>query len=169
MSVNRLVTVKRVASQLEILALLRSKHNIQATCDIIGEGPEQAPLEAQAQALGLGSAVRFLGGKANDEVLNHYQEYDGFLATSAAEGLGLSLIEALAAGLRCFSSQIPAYQEVASVGGGVTFIDPETPTEAAAAIADAVTGASSPVANLEALAAAFDASHFADRMLELYQ
>lgn len=168
-SVNRLVAVKRVAAQLEILAALRDGHGLGATLDIIGEGSGQTALEAKAQSLNLGNVLRFRGGLSHEEVLASYRDYDGFLATSSAEGLGLSLIEALAAGLPAFAARIPAYHEVASIGGGVTFIDPENPTDAAAAIASVLTSATRPAAALAPLAAAFDARRFVAQMLELYR
>lgn len=168
-AVNRLVPVKRVAAQLDILAGLRGTHGLNATLDIVGEGPEHAALETRAAALGLGTAVRFLGAREHEAVLGLYRNYDGFLATSAAEGLGLSLIEALAAGLPAFAAPIPAYRELAGVGGGVSFIDPGTPAKAAATIAAALTAPALPSADQVALTAVFDAQRFVARMLELYR
>lgn len=169
MSVNRLVEVKRVATQLDILAGLRGTHGLDATLDIVGEGPERVALEAHAARLSLGGALRFLGGLAHEEVLDLYRDYDGFITTSAAEGLGLSLIEALGAGLPAFAAPLPAYLEVAGVGGGVSFINPDAPAEAATAIAAGLASPPLPIADLTALTAAFEAGHFVTRMLELYQ
>lgn len=168
-SVNRLVAVKQVAAQLDILMELRGTHGLDVTLDIVGEGPERPALEAQAASLALGDALRFLGGRPHEEVLDLYRDYDGFLATSAAEGLGLSLIEALAAGLPAFAAPIPPYREVAGVGGGVRFIDPGVPAEAAAAIALAFATRPLPIADLAALTDAFDTGRFMARMLELYR
>lgn len=167
-SVNRLVTVKRVAAQLDILASLRRNHGYDATLDIVGEGPELVTLEAKASALGLGNTVHFLGGCAHEEVLDLYSEYDGFLATSAAEGLGLSLIEALAAGLPAFAAPIPAFREVAGVGGGVSFIDPDAPEKAAAVIASTMSTSPLPTADREKISAAFNSECFVAQMLDLY-
>ena len=169
LSVNRLVPVKRVAAQLEILARLRGIHGLDARLDIIGEGPELHSLQAHAEGLNLGSALCLIGARSHDDVLRLYPDYDAFLATSAAEGLGLSLIEALAAGLHGFAAPIPAYREVAGVGGGVTFIDPESPQEAAKDIATRATTSSLPVADRTALISAFDEKRFIARMLEFYR
>lgn len=168
-SVNRLVAVKRVASQIQIIAALREAHGIEATLDIVGEGPEHTKLVDLVDRLALKGKVRFLGGCAHEEVLGLYREYDGFLATSAAEGLGLGLIEALAAGLPAFAAPIPPFCEVAAIGGGVCFVDPEEPTGAAEDIADALLGNALPIADQEGLRAAFDGEAFVARMLGVYR
>lgn len=169
LAVNRLVPVKRVAAQLDILACLRGCHGLDATLDIVGDGPEQAALQTKVATLGLSTAVRFFGAMEHTEVLDLYHGYDAFLATSAAEGLGISLIEALTAGLPAFAAPIPPYCEVADVGGGVIFIDPERPAEAACTIADALATPPLPSADQANLTAAFNAERFLAQMRELYR
>jgi len=169
LSVNRLVKVKRVAAQIEIIAALRDTHGLNATLDIVGEGAEQGVLAAKVEALGLGEAVNFLGGREHKDVLELYQSYDFFFATSAAEGLGLSLIEALAAGLPAFAAPIPPYREVSAIGGGVQFIDPDTPAVAADEIAEALIAGTLAPADSLALQQSFDPNAFLARMTELYR
>tara|TARA_B100000700_G_scaffold17503_2_gene17282 strand:+ start:9256 stop:10281 length:1026 start_codon:yes stop_codon:yes gene_type:complete len=169
LSVNRLVKVKRVAAQIEIVAALRDRHGLNVTLDIVGEGAEHELLVAKVEALGLGEAVHFLGGREHKDVLELYQSYDVFFATSAAEGLGLSLIEALAAGLPAFAASIPPYREVSAIGGGVQFIDPDTPAAAADEIAEALIAGTLAPADSSALQQSFDPDAFLARMTELYR
>ncbi|GAA1059045.1 glycosyltransferase family 4 protein [Agromyces bracchium] len=65
--------------------------------EIAGQGPEQAALEALADELGIGHAVRFLGYRAD---LPDVMDRAGLLiAPCPIEGLGLTVIEAMAGGL----------------------------------------------------------------------
>lgn len=65
--------------------------------EIAGDGSLRADLEDQAERAGLGGAVRFLG--ARTDVLDLMTTAGLLLAPCAVEGLGLSVLEAMAAGL----------------------------------------------------------------------
>ena len=169
LSVNRLVAVKRVGAQIEMLHVLRSDYGVDATLDIVGEGPELESLLARVKSLGLDQFVRFLGGCQHKAVLRLYQNYDAFLATSAAEGLGLSLIEALGAGLPAFAAPIPPFEEVAEIGGGVHFADPDNPKVAAETIVEALESGDFMPANNAALQRSFAPATFVKRITALYR
>ncbi|MFC9917107.1 glycosyltransferase [Agromyces binzhouensis] len=65
--------------------------------EIAGQGPEQAALEGSARDLGIEHAVRFLGYRAD---LPDVMDRAGLLiAPCPIEGLGLTVIEAMAGGL----------------------------------------------------------------------
>ncbi len=61
---------------------------------IVGDGQLRSDLEAQAQALGLGNDVTFLGTRNDPE--NFYPAFDIVALTSLNEGTPLTLIEAMA-------------------------------------------------------------------------
>ncbi len=68
-------------------------------------------LEKQAIDLGVDDKVLFLG--ARSDVSSLLQAFDIFVLPSISEGLGISLIEAQASGLKCFVSEnIPKEAEV---------------------------------------------------------
>lgn len=67
------------------------------TLEIAGTGPERAELEALAESLGIGDATRFLGYRSD---LPQVLDRAGMLiAPCPVEGLGLTLLEAMAGGL----------------------------------------------------------------------
>lgn len=67
------------------------------TLEIAGHGPEQAALEALTHEVGVGGAVRFLGYRAD---LPDIMDRAGLLlAPCPIEGLGLTVLEAMAGGL----------------------------------------------------------------------
>ena len=74
---------------------------------IAGDGDLRAALEGQARSLNLGNAVRFLGYR--DDVPAILKALDVFVMSSKEEGLGTSVLDAMAAG-------IPV---VATAGGGI--------------------------------------------------
>jgi glycosyltransferase involved in cell wall biosynthesis len=77
---------------------------------LIGEGPERAALEREAQQLGLGSRVR-LWGKQSD-VRPWLGAADLAVLPSASEGASNAVLEYLAMGLPTLLSDIPANREV---------------------------------------------------------
>jgi glycosyltransferase involved in cell wall biosynthesis len=77
-------------------------------------GHATAELRATWERLGLGDRVRFLGHR--DDVPDLYAAADVFAFPSLWEGLGGSLIEAMALGLPIVASDIPAIREVVEDG-----------------------------------------------------
>ena len=71
---------------------------------IAGDGSLRQSLEGQAQGLGLGARVRFLGYR--DDVANLMRAADGFVMSSIFEGLPLALLEAGASGLPIVATRV---------------------------------------------------------------
>ena len=67
-------------------------------CQIIGEGPDRARLEALASKLGLGQRVRFLGRQSRVAVADAMRACSIFVLPSRNEGLGCVYLEAMACG-----------------------------------------------------------------------
>ncbi|MDQ1682609.1 MAG: hypothetical protein QOH99_1150 [Frankiaceae bacterium] len=84
----------------------------EATLTVIGEGPERESLTQQVSALGLDSAVTFLGNIPHSDVLQRYHEYSLFMHLSSHETFGVVLAEAVAAGLCVVSASGAAQREV---------------------------------------------------------
>lgn len=70
---------------------------------LVGDGPEKSRMEKLVKQLKLEDSVVFLGNCNNvNEILN---AMDVFVMPSRSEGFGISLLEAQAAGLKCFTSK----------------------------------------------------------------
>ena len=77
----------------------------------IGEGPLERSIRQQVEAAGLSARVAFAGTRSDAARL--MRGMDAFLFPSRYEGLGLALVEAQAAGLRCFVADVvPAESSV---------------------------------------------------------
>jgi len=78
---------------------------------LVGDGPERPRLEALAHELGLDTSDVFLGRRSDIPELLGQADIFAF-STTPAEGFGIVLIEAMAAGLPILASDVPACREV---------------------------------------------------------
>lgn len=78
------------------------EHKSDAVLLLLGEGPDMESIREKCSGLGIQDRVRFLGNQRRPE--DYYQAMDIFLLPSFFEGLPGVLVEAQAAGLRCFVS-----------------------------------------------------------------
>lgn len=92
---------------------------------LLGEGPDQENIRAKCRALKIEDKVRFLGNQKTPE--DYYQAMDIFLLPSFFEGLPGVLVEAQAAGLKCFVSDTVTRE--AKVTDLVTFLSIQQPPE----------------------------------------
>jgi len=98
---------------------------------LVGDGSERGLLDELARTLGIADRVRFLGWR--DDVERLYGAFDIFTLTSRSEGMSVSLLEAMSAGL------CPV---VTDVGGNRGVLGPDlasllVPSDDAAALAAA--------------------------------
>jgi glycosyltransferase involved in cell wall biosynthesis len=133
---------------------------------ILGEGPEQARLEALARERGVASFVKFVGFQSNP--WRFIARADVFALTSAYEGFGNVLIEAMACGTPVVATKSPGTVEIVEDGRNGMLVEHDARTIAqaiAAVLADAaqrdllVAGATAGVAHyaLPAVAARYEA------------
>jgi glycosyltransferase involved in cell wall biosynthesis len=83
---------------------------------LVGDGSERLPLEALARELDVADAVQFLGTRS--DVPRLLAAADVFLLTSVSEGIPLTLIEAMAAGVPVVATDVGGVGEM--VDDGVT-------------------------------------------------
>jgi glycosyltransferase involved in cell wall biosynthesis len=90
---------------------------------LVGEGPERAPLEQLARELGLDPGAVLLGRRSDIPELLGQADLFAF-STTAAEGFGIALIEAMAAGLPLLASDVPACRELLADGSAGELLPP---------------------------------------------
>ena len=101
---------------------------------IVGDGSLRTALEQAARELGLEGDVCFAGPSPDARSL--YQAADGFVLCSRKEGMPVTLLEAMAAGLPCVVTDVGGVQEATERGQAARVV----PAEDARAFADAVAG-----------------------------
>jgi glycosyltransferase involved in cell wall biosynthesis len=77
---------------------------------IAGAGPELSLLEADAASLGIAGSVDLLGFR--DDIAQLFRQAGLFLAPCPVEGLGLSLLEAMATGLPALAADAGGHSEI---------------------------------------------------------
>jgi glycosyltransferase involved in cell wall biosynthesis len=101
-------------------------------CLVVGDGELRAMLEREVQVRGLSAAVVFTGAREN--VRDYLDAMNVFVLSSVTEGLAMTLLEAMAAGLPVVATRVGGNAEV--VEDGVT--GRLVPASNARALADAI-------------------------------
>jgi glycosyltransferase involved in cell wall biosynthesis len=133
LTVGHLVELKGNHIVIDAVAKLHAE-GLAVTLVIVGEGYERQRLEAQAAALGLGSAVRFAGAIANAELVRWYGSADALVLASSREGWPNVLTESLASGTPVIASKIPSTPEIVRDSVAGILFEPREPVALAQAI-----------------------------------
>lgn len=99
---------------------------------IVGDGPERERIEGDIARRHLSSSVQMLGTRR--DVPRLLAAADVFLLNSLSEGIPLTLLEAMAAGLPAVCTRVGGMPEVVEDGRTGLLVSPQNPTELAAAI-----------------------------------
>ncbi len=99
LTVSRLVKKNDVESLIRSVHLLITKHKLPVSLIIAGPGKLENKLKKLVKDLKIDQQVIFLGNVPHQQVLKYYSIADVFVRPSLSEGLGVSFIEAMAAGL----------------------------------------------------------------------
>lgn len=99
---SRMVTKNAVDEVIRALPLIPS--NLKFL--ILGIGPDEAMLRKLAHEKGVADRVQFLGQVFHDEMPKYLKVSDIFIRPSRSEGLGISFLEAMAAGLPVIATPV---------------------------------------------------------------
>ena len=126
----QVVSVGRLAAPKDFSTLVAAMARLpegRAHLRVFGDGPLRSELEAQTRALGIDGAVEFAGEVP--DARPHLEDADVFVLASLSEGMPVSVLEAMAAGLPVVASAVDGLEEVV-VDGKTGFLTP--PGDAAA-------------------------------------
>lgn len=175
--VARMETVKGHRYLLRALALLK-RQQINVRCLLVGDGPLREGLGSEAKALGLGAAVIFMGRLPHERVLTMLADGQVDIAvlpsitTDAGEheGVPVSLMEAMAAGVPVVGTDAGSTGELLESGAGllVPERDPQALAVALASLAtDPVLRAQQGLAGRQRVMTEFSSTATARRMASL--
>jgi glycosyltransferase involved in cell wall biosynthesis len=116
LSLGRLHWHKGIDVLLEALAALRTKGAWQGTMVIVGDGRESEALHQQARQLGLDGVVEFPGPAHGAEKAWLLANCRLFIQPSRAEGMPLTVLEAMAAGKAVLGTDISGTRELVEPG-----------------------------------------------------
>ena len=135
--VSRLVHEKKGQDVLlRALQKLREGHaDLQFQVDFLGGGPSLDYLRAMAASLGLTNRVRFLGEVSRSDVYRNLRNYDLLVQPSRYEGFGLTVVEAMMAGVPVLVSNIEGPLEIIHNGRYGDYFDSGDEIDLAAKLA----------------------------------
>ncbi len=137
---------------------------------IVGEGPERPRLEKEIITLGLADRVHLAGERR--DVPELLATADAFVLPSASEGLPVSVLEAMAAGLPVVASRVGGVPELVVHGKTGLLVDPGDPGKLGDALrrvaADRVLRCRLGAAGRARAEQAFDLGPFRREHVELY-
>ncbi|MGH9013066.1 MAG: glycosyltransferase [Acidimicrobiia bacterium] len=129
-TVGRQVHLKGTATAIEAVRILGDR-GVDATLDVVGDGPDLYSFRELASRLGVAEQVRFHGQVGHDDVMAILDAADVFVfPTAASEGFPKAVLEALASGLPVVTSSVSSLPNL--VGrAGVVLEDPSADAVAA--------------------------------------
>lgn len=116
-SVGRLIEKKGFEILINACALL-AKRGVEFSCDIVGTGERESALRTQINTLGLNDHVQLIGPRPQMEVIEQVRSAAVFAAPCVvgadgnADGLPTVLLEAMALGTPCVSTDVTGIPEV---------------------------------------------------------
>ena len=132
----RIVSVGRLKAPKDFQTLARALSLLpQGTYEalIVGDGPDRRALERRLRQLGLEESVRLAG--ARDDVPALLADADVFVLASRSEGMPVSVIEAMAAGLPVVASRVGGVPELVEDAETGFLVPPEDPPALTRALA----------------------------------
>ncbi len=132
--VGRLVPVKGQFVLVEAVKRLVSAGR-QLRLRLIGDGPIRQDLEAMVTEQELREQVIFEGSVNQEHILDLYNQTDVFVLASFAEGLPVSLMEAMMMEIPCISTHITGIPEMIRTGKDGILVAPSDTTTLTDAIA----------------------------------
>ena len=123
LSVGRLVPEKGQFILLQALAELR-RRGIDVSATLVGDGPDREILERAVRRLRISELVTFTGSLGADRVAQLYLEADVFCLASFAEGVPVSLMEAMSNRLPVVTTRVAGIPELVEDGVSGALLPP---------------------------------------------
>lgn len=131
--VGRLIQTKGQGILLDAVAILVGRGR-RVHADFLGDGPDRRAFEEQAARLHIGPHVTFHGSVNQPRVLESVAGADVFALPSFAEGVPVSLMEAMAMEVPCISTTVAGISELIESGQDGILVPPSDPDLLAEAI-----------------------------------
>jgi glycosyltransferase involved in cell wall biosynthesis len=132
--VARFAPPKQQRQVIDALAVLAATRNGDWSMTFVGDGPEFSAIAREGVAR-LGTRVTFLGSR--DDVPQLLASFDVHVLWSRYEGMPISMLEAMRAGLCCVATDLPGTRALAGTSQSAVLLDPDA-AELSRSLADLV-------------------------------
>ncbi len=127
--VLRVISTRNLSPTYDVETLLKAAPFIinkspQSEFIILGDGILRKELQDLTESLHVGSKVSFRGSVTHDDLPGYLNSSNIYVSTSLSDGTSISLLEAMACGLPCVVSDIPANHYWISEGENGYFFQP---------------------------------------------
>lgn len=109
---------------IEAMGRLSAERRALFTFTVIGDGPGRYECESLVEKYALQNQVKFLGRIPNDQIQSHLEEASIYILMSNNEGLPLSIIEGMRAGLPVISTRVAGIPEMVETGRNGVLLSP---------------------------------------------
>ena len=133
LSVARLHPVKGLRYLIEACYIVK-KRGLDFRCIIVGEGSEERNLRKLLSERGLDGNIELVGAKIQDEILKYYHKAKMLILPSIAEGLPVTLMEAMACKVPVIATRVCGIPELVEDGVNGFLVPPKDPQKLADAI-----------------------------------
>lgn len=154
------------------ISILKKRGITNVEVTFIGDGPDMATLRGQASRLGIDNQIHFEGLRERRHIYANLKDFDAMCHPSRWEGFGLTIAEAMAAGLPIIVTENDGPWEVADNGRlciSVPIDNPEKCADAIAALMSDYNTALRMAAEGRKFAKRYDISNTVDNYLNLYR
>jgi glycosyltransferase involved in cell wall biosynthesis len=166
--VGRVAPNKALEHAVMGLLVARAHHDPRARLTLVGRPVVPSytrALHRFVAEMGLADAVTFAGPLSDAELMSVFGQSDALVITSAHEGFGVPVIEAMLAGLPVVANRAGALPEI--VGEGGVLVDTADPWALASAVTEAVGDAGARRAAAQAQVAGLDLGSAGGRLADL--
>ena len=137
--VPRIIIVGRLSPEKGHIILLRAlkmviESGVEAELEIVGSGPSENAIRNEAEFLGLSRRIVFQGELLPEDVSAKLAEADVFCMASFAEGIPISMMEAMAVGIPVVSTWVCGIPELAENDVTALTVPPGNSVSLAAAL-----------------------------------
>ncbi len=130
-TVARLIPSKGIETLIEAVPLVMERYS-QIKFMIVGDGPQLSFLKEKAKKLNCDKNIIFAG--YSEYIWYYYEAFDIFVLPSLSEGLGISILEAMAMGNPVIASRVGGIEEIVKHNWNGYLITPGNSRELADAV-----------------------------------
>ncbi|GAK49907.1 glycosyl transferase group 1 [Candidatus Moduliflexus flocculans] len=122
--VSRLIRRKGLQFLIDAIPQIVKEAKYPFVIKIVGDGPDKESFAAQAEELGVGGYLRFLGYVDHGKLPEYYLDADVFILPSLAEGMPNVVLEAIGSGLPVVATRVAGNEELVCDGENGFLIEP---------------------------------------------